>query len=177
MLKLIDAEERYLKGYQEAYNLSLEEIKKGNIKKHDLMFYNPQKVDVIQRFRDNRDRSKLKPEYVPSYDYFAVDDDKFIGRINIRIELTPALLNYGGNIGYGINPKYWQKGYGTLLLKLGLEKAKELGLKDKVLLTCDDDNVGSYKIIEKNGGILENKIANTEGNETFLTRRYWINIK
>ena len=59
MLKLIDAEERYLKGYQEAYNLSLEEIKKGNIKKHDLMFYNPQEVDVIQRFRDNRDRNKF----------------------------------------------------------------------------------------------------------------------
>lgn len=54
-----------------------------------------------------------------------------------------------------------EKGYGTLLLKLGLEKAKELGLKDKVLIICDDDNIGSYKIIEKNGGILENKVENT----------------
>lgn len=177
MLKLIDAEEKYLTGYQEAYILSLQEIEKGNIKKHDLMFDDPDEVDIIQKYRDSRDRSKLKPTYVPSYDYFLVDDDKFIGRISIRIELTPALLNYGGNIGYGINPKYWKKGYGTILLKIGLEKAKELVLQDKVLVTCDDDNVGSYKIIEKNGGILVNKVENTDEGETFLTRRYWIDIR
>ncbi len=177
MLKLIDAEEKYLKEYKEAYILSLQEIEKGNIKKHDLMFYNPDEVDIIQKCKDSRDRSKLNPNYVPSYDYFLVDDDKFIGRINIRVELTPVLLNYGGNIGYGINPKYWKMGYGTAILKLGLEKAKELVSQNKVLVTCDDDNIGSYKIIEKNGGILENKVENTDEYETFLTRRYWINIK
>ena len=63
-----------------------------------------------------------------------------------------------------------------MALKLGLEKAKEIGLKDKVLITCDDDNIGSYKIIEKNGGILENKIENTDDDEVFLTRRYWVKL-
>ena len=67
--------------------------------------------------------------------------------------------------------------YGTKLLKLGLEKAKELIKEEKILITCDDDNIGSYKIIEKNGGILENKVLNTEDEETFLTRRYWIEIR
>ena len=177
MLRLIDAEETYLAGYKEAYLLSLQEIEKGTIKKHDLMFDDPDKVDIIQKYKDSRDRSKLKPKYVPSYDYFFVDDDKFIGRISIRTELTPALLNYGGNIGYGINPKYWKMGYGTMLLKLGLEKAKELVLQEQVLVTCDDDNIGSYKINEKNGGILENKVENIDEGETFLTRRYWIKIR
>lgn len=177
MLKLIDAEETYLSGYKEAYFLSLREIEKGTMKKHNFMFDDPNKVDIVQKYRDNRDRSKLKPKYVPSYDYFLVDDDKFIGTISIRIELTPALLNYGGNIGYGVNPKYWNVGYGTRLLALGLQKAKELVQQDQVLITCDDDNVGSYKIIEKNGGILENKLENTDAGETFLTRRYWIAIR
>lgn len=176
MIKLIDGDEKFLDGYKEAYDLSLNKIKEGVIKQHDLMFVNIDEVDIIQVMKDNRDRTKLKPTYVPSYDYFIVDDEKFIGRINIRIELTPSLLQYGGNIGYGINPKYWRQGYGTIALKLGLEKAKELGLKDKILVTCDDDNIGSYKIIEKNGGILENKIVNTDGNEAFITRRYWIKI-
>ena len=45
---------------------------------------------------------------------------------------------------------------------------------DKILITCDDDNVGSYKIIESNGGILENKVENEDAGEKFLTRRYWI---
>ena len=64
-----------------------------------------------------------------------------------------------------------------MLLKLGLEKAKELVLQEQVLVTCDDDNIGSYKIIEKNGGILENKVENIDEGETFLTRRYWIKIR
>lgn len=176
MIKLIDGEEKYLEEYKEAYLCSLQKIEEGLIMKHDLSFDNPDEVDIIQKTKDNRDRSKLKPNYVPSYDYFIVEDDKFIGRISIRVALTPLLLQYGGNIGYGIHPKYWLHGYGTQALKLALEKAKEIGLKGKVLVTCDDDNIGSYKIIEKNGGILENKVMNTDGDETFLTRRYWIDL-
>lgn len=175
-MKLIDAEEKYLEEYKEAYIQSLQKINEGLIKKHDLMFMNPDEVDVIQKMKDKRDKTKLKAGYVPSYDYFIVDDGKFIGVIHIRIELTPALLQYGGNIGYGVHPKYWKQGYGTTALKLGLQKAKEIGLKGKLLITCDDDNIGSSKIIEKNGGILENKVENKDGEETFLTRRYWINI-
>ena len=174
MLKLIDAEEKYLKDYKEAYLLSLEKVKLGLIKKHDLMFMNPDEIDIIKRFKDNKDQSKLPSHYVPSYDYFAVDDDKFIGVINIRIRLTENLLKYGGHIGYGINPKYWKMGYGKKLLKLGLEQYRNLIEEDKILITCDDDNVGSYKIIEANGGILENKIENEDRGEVFLTRRYWI---
>ena len=176
MLKIVEADKKYLDQYKEAYNLSIQKIKEGLISKHDLMFLNPDEKDIIQKAKDNRDRTKLKPNYVPSYDYFAVDDDKFIGVIHIRIELTPALLQYGGNIGYGINPKYWKQGYGTELLRLGLIKAKELINSDRVLITCDEDNIGSYRIIEKNGGVLENIIQNTDEDEVFMTRRYWINI-
>jgi len=174
MLKLIDADEKYLKDYKEAYLLSLEKVKLGLIKKHDLMFMNPDEIDIIKRFKDNKDQSKLPSHYVPSYDYFAVDDDKFIGVIHIRIRLTENLLRYGGHIGYGINPKYWKMGYGKKLLKLSLEQYRNLIEEDKILITCDDDNVGSYKIIEANGGILENKIENEDRGEVFLTRRYWI---
>jgi predicted acetyltransferase len=174
MLKLIEANEKYLGEYKEAYLLSMEKINEGIIKRHDLMFVNPDENDVIQIFKDSRDKTKLKPTYVPSYDYFAVDDDKFVGIIHIRISLTPALLNYGGHIGYSVNPKYWRQGYGTQILKLGLEKAKELIKDDRLLITCDDDNIGSQKIIEANGGILENKFENEDCGEHFLTRRYWI---
>ncbi len=174
MLKLIEAEERYLDEYQEAYLESLKEIEKGNIKKHDLMFLNRTENDIIQIFKDNRDQTKLPSHYVPSFDYFAVDDDKFIGVIHIRIRLTDNLLKYGGHIGYGVNPKYWKMGYGKEILRLGLEKAKKLIEEEKILITCDDDNIGSTKIIEANGGILENKVNNEECGESFVTRRYWI---
>ena len=139
-----------------------------------MMFLNPDEKDIVQTFMDNRDQSKLPSYYVPSYDYFAVDDDKFIGVIHIRIRLTDNLLKYGGHIGYGINPKYWKMGYGKETLKLALQDFKGLIEEDKILITCDDDNIGSYKIIEANGGILENKLENEDAGERFLTRRYWI---
>lgn len=174
MLKLIDADKKYLEQYKEAYLESLRQIEKGNIKKHDMMFLNPDEKDIVQTFMNNRDQSKLPSYYVPSYDYFAVDDDKFIGVIHIRIRLTDNLLKYGGHIGYGINPKYWKIGYGKEMLKLALQDFKGLIGEDKILITCDDDNIGSYKIIEANGGILENKVENEDAEERFLTRRYWI---
>lgn len=174
MLKLINAEEKYLEQYKEAYLETLKQIELGNIKKHNLMFLNPEEKDVIQTFMNNRDQDKIPSHYVPSYDYFAVDEDKFIGVINIRIRLTNTLLNYGGHIGYAVNPKYWKMGYGKQILKLALQQHKDLIEDNKILITCDDDNIGSYKIIEANGGQLENKIENEDCGEKFLTRRYWI---
>lgn len=174
MLQLIDAEEKYLEQYKEAYQEMLKQIELGNMKRHDSIFMNPDEKNVIQVFQDNRDQSKLPSNYVPSFDYFAVDDDKLVGVIHIRIRLTNDLLKYGGHIGYGVNPKYWNMGYGKKILELALEKYQDLIEEDKILITCDDDNIGSYKIIESNGGILENKVENEDAGEKFLTRRYWI---
>jgi len=177
MLTLIDADPKYLKQYQEAYLLSLEKINNGEMLARNLMFHNLDEVDIIQKMKDTRDITKLKPNRVQSFDYFAVDDDKFIGIIHIRLELTPFLLNYGGHIGYGINPKYWRQGYGTELLRIGLIKFKELSEEKRVLITCDDNNIGSAKVIENNGGVLENKVTNIDDYGETLTRRYWINIR
>ena len=174
MLRIVEADEKYLEDYKEAYELSIKEVELGHIKKHDLMFMNPKEKNIVQTFKDNRDQSKLPSYYVPSYDFFAVDDDKLVGIIHIRVRLTEKLLQYGGHIGYAINPKYWRQGYGKELLKQALENYKDLMEEDKILITCDDDNIGSYKIIESNGGVLENKVENEECGETFLTRRYWI---
>jgi len=43
-----------------------------------------------------------------------------------------------------------------------------------VLVTCDDDNVGSIKAIEKNGGILENVVTAPELDRP--KRRYWFEL-
>ena len=174
VLKIIEADEKYLSQYKEAYLGALEQIKIGKIKKHDMMFLDPDTNDIIQIFKDNRNQEKLPSNYVPSYDFFVADNDKFIGVIHIRIRLTENLKKYGGHIGYGTNPKYWNLGYGKKMLKIALEQYKNLIEEDKILITCDDDNVASIKIIEFNDGILENKVENEDAGERFLTRRYWI---
>lgn len=114
-----------------------------------------------------------QPGYVPSSEYWLVMGETYIGSINLRHYLTDKLLQYGGHIGYEIRPGMRRRGFGTLMCRLVLDKAREQHL-DRVLITCDDDNIGSQKIIEANGGILWDKVDNRRHT---LTRRYWITLK
>jgi predicted acetyltransferase len=91
-----------------------------------------------------------------------------MGIIDIRHSLSEKYY-YSGHIGYSIRPSLRGKGYGTEMLRLGLEKAKELKIK-KVLLTCKKSNIASQKVIERNKGVLEKEIF--EDGEAYLV--YWI---
>jgi predicted acetyltransferase len=102
------------------------------------------------------------------------DDNVILGTSYLRHTLNDKLRIFGGNIGYKIRPGQRRKGYGTAILKLTITKAKLFGLK-RVLITCDDDNIASAKIIEKNGGILKDKCYR-EPLGSKLTRRYWIEL-
>ena len=72
------------------------------------------------------------------------NDNKIIGTINVRWNLTEEMKQFGGNIGYGIRPTERRKGYNKINLYLGLIEAKKIGL-DKVMLDCDAENLGSSK--------------------------------
>jgi predicted acetyltransferase len=113
----------------------------------------------------------LPPGYISCTEYWLVDSGEFIGRINIRHTLTESLRRIGGHIGYAIRPDRRGRGYGSAILALALPKAKSLGL-ERVLVTCDEQNVASKKIIEKNGGKLENQVQDQTTGATKL--RYWI---
>ena len=128
----------------------------------------------VQELHDAKDRARLKPGRVPASEFWLIDDDEFIGRLSLRHELNEYLLKMGGHIGYEIRPSKRRQGYGTDILRLGLEKARELGLL-RVLVTCDEDNIGSKKIIEHNGGMFENAIE-IEG-DPVKKLRYWIDIQ
>jgi predicted acetyltransferase len=119
-------------------------------------------------------RGEYQPEgYVPQSEFWLVDGEEYIGHVGIRHELNEHLKTVGGHIGYTIVPSKRGLGYGNKILELALPKAKELGI-DRVLLTCDVTNTASRKIIEKNGGVLENQIPNPETGVDKL--RYWIDI-
>lgn len=115
----------------------------------------------------------LLPGRVPSTKYFLVDEyDKIVGGISIRHSInTEYLKKYGGHIGYGIRPSERKKGYGNIILSLGLKEIRKMKIK-KVLVTVLDSNICSKKIIEKNGGVLENKI----NFDNDLMCRYWIDL-
>lgn len=110
------------------------------------------------------------PGFVAQTSYWLIVDKQYAGRIDIRHKLTPALEKFGGHIGYEIRPTSRKKGYGTVQLKLCLPHVWQMGIK-RALITCDDDNIASQKIIEANGGVLQDKIDNKRD---ILTRRYWV---
>jgi len=113
------------------------------------------------------------PHLVQASTYFLMDEsDEILGCINIRYVLNEYLLQVGGNIGYGVRPLERQRGYATKMLSLALDKCRLLGMK-KVLVTCDKNNEGSARTIQKNGGVLENEFKEDNGN---LVQRYWIQV-
>ena len=58
-----------------------------------------------------------------------------------------------------------------MILALALEKAEELGIST-VLITCDDDNLASARVMEKNGFELLDKVLVSEDGKDVLRRRY-----
>ncbi len=135
-------------------------------------------ASYIKTAQDHSNGKNLPEYWVPATTYWLIDKDKFVGHVNIRHALSDKLKMVGGNIGYAIRPSERKKGYGTEILRLALEKAHEIGL-ERVMVTCADDNVGSVKIIEKNGGVLDNAYEWDEGVAGpfhGIVRRYWVEL-
>ena len=103
------------------------------------------------------------------------NDNKIIGTINVRWNLTEEMKKFGGNIGYSIRPTERRKGYNKINLYLGLLKALEEFNLDKVMLDCDVKNLGSDKTIQALGGVLER--TDIDDYDGALTNVYWINTK
>ena len=107
-----------------------------------------------------------RPEgHVPCTTLWWVDGEDYLGRLAIRHRLTDFLLEVGGHIGYDVRPTRRREGHATAMLRQSLPWARGLGI-DPALVTCDDDNVGSIRVIEAAGGELED----VRGDK----RRYWV---
>ncbi len=110
---------------------------------------------------------------VPSSTYLGVreKDNYIVGMIDIRHYLNEYLTQVGGNIGYSVRKTERNKGYAKQMLKLALEKCKELKIK-KVLITCDEDNIASEKVILSANAKFED-IRNVDGENK---KRFWIEL-
>jgi len=110
------------------------------------------------------------PNGVNSHQYFLKKWNDILWSLQVRHTIEhPNLKEFWWHIWYAIVPKHRKKWYATKMLKLWLEKAKELWL-DKVLITCDTDNIWSSKVIEKNWWVFE-RFA-----REWTKKRYWINL-
>jgi len=117
-------------------------------------WYDMQRDDYLCKYYNQSQGNDLPEWYVPQTIYRLYVEDKIVGYGKLRHYLTEKLLKEWGHIGYCIRPSERWKGYGNIILKELLRKAQEKWIT-KVLLTCNETNVPSRKIIELNGGVLE----------------------
>jgi predicted acetyltransferase len=97
-----------------------------------------------------------QPGFVCSTTWWWVEGEEYVGRIAVRHELTPHLLEVGGPIGYDVRRSRRREGQATAMLAAALPQAHALGI-DPALVTCSEDNLASRRVIEANGGILEDQ--------------------
>jgi predicted acetyltransferase len=130
-------------------------------------------AEMLAVLRNEAAGLELAPGRVPHTMLYAFLDGKIIGRVSVRHSLNDYLRQRGGHIGYAVAKRFRGRGYATEMVRRSLEFCKGLGLS-QLMVTCADDNIPSWKIIERFNGKLEDRVWDEEDKE--LIRRYWITL-
>ena len=145
-------------------------------KEWELAFHYDQNLSfsVYVQMLDDWTRGRNLPDhFAANTQLFGFVNKRLVGRVSIRHELSTRFLQrYGGHIGYGVLIPERGKGYASAMLREALPHLRQLKI-DRALLTCDENNPASQRIIEKNGGIFE---GYADGHPDIPKRRYWIDI-
>lgn len=126
----------------------------------------------IDKLRQAAQGRGLPLGWVPYRTYWLVRDARtIVATSSLRMADTPHILHEAGHIGYGTRPSERCKGYGTIICARTIQEASRLGFR-RILITCDSDNAASARIIEHNGGVLENQVVSQLTGK--LKNRYWV---
>jgi len=129
---------------------------------------------LIARLHKASEGRGIPKTFVPHTTFWTIDASRqIVGVANIRHELNEHLLQESGHIGYSIRPSRRGCGLATRQLALALAQAGRMGIR-RVLVVCEQDNPASARVIEKNGGLLENEVFSEEAGK--MVRRYWIEL-
>jgi len=136
-------------------------------------YYDPGlSFEAYLRVLEDAEHGRHLPEgHVPSTLLFGFVESDIVGRLMLRHSLNEFLVRIGGHIGYVVVPEHRGRGYATEMLRQGLDLARSTALA-RVLVTCDEDNGASRRVIEKCGGQYEDSYVGPE--VAVAKRRYWI---
>lgn len=103
----------------------------------------------------NTDSKTVNENWVVTDTFFAVrkSDNRIIGVIDLRHTLNDFLKDFG-NCGYSVRPSERKKGYATEMLHQLIGVARKIGMTE-LHISVEKTNIGSIKVIEKNGGVYE----------------------
>ncbi|MDF2882380.1 MAG: GCN5-related N-acetyltransferase [Clostridiaceae bacterium] len=126
--------------------------------------------EYLKELHNNSKGINVPQGWVATSTFWLIHNKEVTGVVRVRHEEVEC----AGHIGCDISPNYRNKGYGTIALKLALEEAKKIGIKDAIV-TCNIYNAASKNIIEKNNGKLMGTVEDQEENEKLY--KYCISIE
>ena len=143
--------------YEESYGDYIRELGDEERYPFPMDFDHSDFANLLAKLKSFESCESIPKEFVPATTFWLVDGEELIGVSNLRHYLNDRIRHSGGHIGLGIRPSYRGKGLGTLLLKLTIEKAFEIGI-GQVHIHCDKSNEASARMIRANAGKLESEI-------------------
>lgn len=114
---------------------------------HNPVEFGDWKEHIFEDYENNEKGINLPDGFVPHITYWAIEDEKYIGSVDIRLQLSSKLYEYGGVCGVVLIPEYRGKGNGIKLAELSFKKIKELNIFP-IILTCEEDNEPSKRTLE-----------------------------
>ena len=130
-------------------------------------------ADMMVLLRDEAAGRNLAPGRVRHTMLYGFFDGEIVGRVSIRHELNEFLRERGGNLGYAIAPSHRRRGHATELVCQGIGYCRALEMT-RLLVTCAESNIPSWRIIERFGGMLQDTVWDDGHAEDI--RRYWITL-
>lgn len=131
--------------------------------------------EFLQTCCDGTDEPRLEPGLVPQTTFWVLDsDDAVVGMVKVRHRLAESTRINGGHIGFYIHSAQRRKGYGKQALTLALAELMKIG-EPRALITVFPENIPSIRIVEANGGELEDAIIDPRSEHEI--NRYWIQLR
>lgn len=103
---------------------------------------------LITQIEKNPPKNKVKTKQF----FIVTEKQGIVGVIDFRLYLNSYHEKEGGHIGYSIRPNSRGRGLATNSLITLLKLIKKDNLMSEVLLTCEESNIQSQRVIEKAGG-------------------------
>ena len=157
-MRIIEPDERFRVSFLEAWDEFDAEDRRG-AECTGAFGFTRRQCDSVAGFaamcaRRRLDKTDPPEGFVPATMLWAVDGDRWLGRVSVRHELNDHLIRFGGHIGYAVRPSARRRGIATALLHVGLGMLNGIGVGEALIL-CAEDNEGSRRVIETAGGELE----------------------
>ncbi|MFC2077909.1 GNAT family N-acetyltransferase [Candidatus Bipolaricaulota bacterium] len=130
-------------------------------------------AEIVQRFAAWSQGEGLDDGWVPSTTLFLIDEGRILGVVNLRHRLNDFLRRIGGHVGFAVRPSARNRGHGARLLEAAKLRAREMKI-ERLLVTCDEANAASSRVIEKCGGLLSDIQTDEASGER--TMCFWIDL-